>query len=96
MTLLKHQHEMYLESSLEYVSVTAYVVLDWLRQITLEASESFAKLYQEIRLFVLAPRPKREFPKRRKELAQLLGSTYQTISECQTGSITTGYPVCAT
>ena len=95
MTLLRCQHDIYLESSLEHIHVTAYIVLDWLRQITLEASETFAKIYQEMQLFVVAPKRKKEYPKRRKELAQLLGSIHKAMSECQTGMMTE-YPVCAT
>ena len=86
---------MYLESSLEHTPGTAYIVLDWLRQIALEASELFIKIFQEIRLFLVARKRKRVFFNRKKELAQLLGSMYKAMSECQTGSMMAAYPVCA-
>ena len=94
MTLLKRQNEMYLESSLAHTPSTACIVLDWLRRIIFEASETFIKIYQEIRSFVVARRRKDEISKRRKKLAQLLGSTYKAILECQTDSMIE-YPVCA-
>ncbi|KAL8786726.1 MAG: hypothetical protein Q9195_008101 [Heterodermia aff. obscurata] len=91
MTLIRCQHEMYLEYSLQDASVTAYIVLDWLRQVTLEASEMFVKIYEEMNLFVKAPKRKEEITKKKTAFARLLGSTYNAILECQTGSM--GYPL---
>ena len=86
---------MYLESPLEHSPGTAYIVLDWLWQIALEASELFIKIFQEIWLFLVAQKRKGEFFKRKNELAQLLGSMYKAMLECQTSNMMAAYPVCA-
>lgn len=87
---------MYLESPLEDAFVTAYIILDWLRQIAIEASESFVNIYQEMKLFVKAKKHQKEIREGTRLCAQLLGSAYRAIAECQTSSMRIGYPVCAT
>ena len=86
MTLLRKQDSTFLDSSLNNDSLAAYIVLDWLRQIVVKASQTFALIYHEIRLFLVAPRSikgsKQGFAQRRKGVAHILGKIHRTIWTC--------------
>lgn len=95
MTLLGQQDTCFMESSLASDSSIPYIVLDWLRQITAEASESLTSIYQEIRLFVIMKRPKKKFAKWIKETAWALGHMYKSIWTCHTSTAGSVSPGCS-
>lgn len=94
--MLRDQESLYLEDSLAKATSTVYIVVGWLRQTIAEAAEILETIYDELRMFLAAPRTKKGFSERRKELAQALGTLYKAIFDCNRSETRVGYPVCAT
>ena len=92
--IVRDQQNCFMDYSLTMDPLSELIALDWLRQIAIEASQAFQEIYEEIKLFVAAPRPKKKFIPRKREVAQVLGLISQAILNCLDGASRQDYPVC--